>query len=225
MLTAVLLTAPAITGCTAQPGMVPKPANLVYAPPSLDKTKKYPLFVVLNPAGDSWSHMQLLTKLADEHQWILAGDDSYRNGQDMESMRPAVMETIRKVRQSYPVDPNNIFIGGISGGAMGAYYFVYKDPNLFKGIIANTGMMPWASDAPANGAMPTDFPWKKNIVMLASPEDFRFKAMLRNRTELQQRAWNIKWIEFPGGHTAAPETYYDEAFGWLSKQPNATTAN
>jgi hypothetical protein len=41
--------------------------------------------------------------------------------------------------------------------------------------------------------------------------------MKRDRAFLEARGWVAKWIEFPGGHTIAPASAYEEAAAWLEK--------
>jgi predicted esterase len=193
--------------------------DLVYIPKNLSKTTKYPLLVILSPSGNPRSHIKLIAPAAEKHQWIIVGDDCFKNGQPFEKSIPHIMQTIQKAQSSYPVDPNRIYAGGLSGGAMGSYYLAFMQPQLIRGIIANTGMMPFASDPPHNQPMPTNFPRSKPIVMLASPTDFRYQAMKNNKATLESLGWRVNWIEFQGGHTFAPAQCYETAIGWLSIHP------
>ena len=196
-----------------------RPKDLIYAPKTLMRTKKYPLLLILSPDGEPWPQMKRLCAVADKYQWIVIGDDSFRNGLPMTSWLPHVCQTIRYAQEHYPVDRDRVYAGGISGGAMGSYFLTYKQPDLIRGIIANTGMMPFGSDPPADEPFPEDFPKNKPIVMLASPADFRYQAMTRNKLDLEKLGWKVKWIEFADGHTQAPVQCYETALIWLNQQP------
>ena len=56
---------------------------------------------------------------------------------------------------------------------------------------------------------------KKSNRDLASPSDFRYQEMKRDRTFLEILGWKTKWIEFQGGHRIAPAASYDQAARWL----------
>ncbi len=55
------------------------------------------------------------------------------------------------------------------------------------------------------------------MVFLASPTDFRYNEMKRDRGFLESHGWKTKWIEFTGGHTLAPYEIYEQAAQWLEK--------
>ena len=42
--------------------------------------------------------------------------------------------------------------------------------------------------------------------MLSSKTDFRYEEMARDREFLEGFAWDVKWIEFDGGHKIAPDS-------------------
>jgi len=62
-----------------------------------------------------------------------------------------------------------------------------------------------------------NYPEGKIAVFLASPTDFRYGEMKRDRSFLEQHHWKIDWIEFAGGHRLAPAAAYEQAAGWLEE--------
>ncbi len=193
--------------------------DLLYVPKTLSRTSKSPLLLVLSPTGDPRWHIQLLKPIAEKCRWILVGDDYFKNGVDMNLCLPHILQTIQNVQSRYPIDSQKIYSCGLSGGAMGSYLLAQMRPDLIHGIIANTGMMPYVSDHPFDGSLPANFPRGKSVAMLASPTDFRYQAMIKNKATLESLGWKIKWIEFQGGHTLAPAECYESAIAWLSQQP------
>ena len=83
-------------------------------------------------------------------------------------------------------------------------------PHLVSAVVINTGMM-------EESFMTADYPSEKLAVFLASPTDFRYKEMQRDRAFLESHRWKTKWIEFPDGHTLAPDNLCEQAAQWLEE--------
>ena len=92
---------------------------------------------------------------------------------------------------------------------MGSHTFSYLHPEQVAGIIVNTGMMHSFYKAQPN------YPQKKKVAFLASPTDFRYGEMKSDRRFLEKLGWQVKWLEFAGGHKHAPEQVRKEALTWL----------
>ncbi len=117
---------------------------------------------------------------------------------------------LNDVEKKYNVDTNRIIFAGFSGGGMGAHAFSKFYPGRVYGVVVNTGMM-------EDTFMTEDYPREKHAVFLASPTDFRYNQMKRDQAFLESHGWNVKWIEFAGGHAAAPDSSYEQAAEWLEK--------
>jgi len=50
-----------------------------------------------------------------------------------------VLDLIQHVRSLYPVDPNRVFLAGLSNGAIGAYLTAMFNPDYFAGVIPIAG--------------------------------------------------------------------------------------
>jgi predicted esterase len=116
------------------------------------------------------------------------------------------------------VDKSRIIATGLSGGGMASHYLAYAHPELFAAVIINTGMM--AEDQPTWPHPPRG----KIAVFLASPTDFRYEQMKKNRLFLESLGWKTHWIEFPGGHRLAPSAVLEDAAEWLSLEFQKTAA-
>ena len=96
---------------------------------------------------------------------------------------------------------------------MQSHSFSFHYPGLISAIVINTGMM---DDYYINRV--SSYPKRKIAVFLASPTDFRYNEMKRDRNFLEKLEWKTKWIEFTGGHVLAPDSAYQEAAAWLAEQ-------
>lgn len=181
---------------------------LVYLPDDLEAEKKYPLVFALSPGGDALSMISTWAAVAGKHHWIIAASKKFRNGQEFGPSLKEIEAELNDVEGAYAIDTTRVIFTGISGGGMGAHAVARYYPSRVRAIAVNTGMM-------HASFMTGVFPEGKTVVFLASPTDFRYGEMKRDRSFLEQHHWKIRWIEFAGGHTLAPAAVYEEAAGWL----------
>lgn len=183
---------------------------LVYVPDSLPAGRKVPLVFALSPGADAGSMIRVWAPVAERHGWLVAASKEFRNGVAWEILTPQVMAELDAVERAYPVDQGKVVFTGLSGGAMGSLGITYYHPARVAALVLNTGKMEEAF-------MDAKYPRGKRAVFLASPGDFRYQEMKRDRAFLDARGWTTTWIEFAGGHTFAPEAAYQAAAEWLEK--------
>ena len=135
-------------------------AYRVYAPQNLEKTKKYPLLVLLHGGGGTGKGMPRLARggfeaLADAKGAVLAypdGLDKNWNDYRADKSRKAQRENIDDVAfltamldaigKAYPVDPSRVYAAGISNGAMMSYALACRAADRFAAIAPVAGAMP-----------------------------------------------------------------------------------
>lgn len=183
---------------------------LVYIPDSLPTGKKIPLIFALSPGADAGAMIRTWAHVAETHGWIVAASKEFRNGVAWEIVMPQVMAELDAVERDYPVDLNRVAFTGLSGGAMGSHAVAGLHPDRVRAIVLNTGMM-------LEEFMVADYPRNKLAVFLASPTDFRYGEMHRDRKFLDAHGWTTTWIEFQGGHRLAPPATYEAAAAWLEQ--------
>ncbi len=193
------------------------PSFEVYLPKGLDYNRKHPWVLGLSPGGNGKDLIPVWKNACDKFQWILVASNDSRNGVFFSEEWPLLAKTLEIMKAKYPVDPARLYATGLSGGGMVAHFISYNYPESIRGIIVNTCMIheefydPKITD-------PDSYPKNKIAVFLASPTDFRYNEMQRDKKFLESRGWKTKWIEFEGGHTWAPPEKYVEAVTWLSEQ-------
>ncbi len=189
----------------------------VYVPAPLDASRKHPLVLAFSPGGNGRELLPVWKEACDRFQWILFASNNYRNGHQSDRDAALQLETLELAKREYPIDASRIYAAGLSGGGMKAEDMIADHPDVFRGVVVNTGMMPhhWPGNDPLDAA---HFPRGKLAVLLASPTDFRYREMQEDRATLEGFGWKVRWMEFPGGHGYAPPGVYAEAAAWLTQQ-------
>ena len=185
----------------------------VYVPAEIDYNKKYPLIIAFSPGANARGMVNLWKDISDKYNWIIFASKRFRNGLYFSTIMPQVYSDLKEILSTLPVDESKEIATGFSGGGMGAHSFSFFYPELISAVVVNTGMM----QVSFTGAK-EQYPRDKFVVFLASPTDFRYDEMKRDRKFLEGLGWEIKWIEFKGGHRIAPGPVYKEAAEWLKQE-------
>ncbi|MFA5270803.1 MAG: hypothetical protein WC412_00485 [Candidatus Omnitrophota bacterium] len=188
------------------------PKYILYLPKGVQTTQAYPLVMALSPSADAQGMINLWSPAADKFKWIILASKEFKNGIDMNQSLAGLADSFKAVCGQFPVDKAKIIITGFSGGAMGAHAFSYTYPSMVSAIIVNTGMInDYYLEKKSN------YPRHKIAAFLASPTDFRYKEMKRDKEAMDSLGWITKWIEFDGGHRLAPLPVYLEAANWINE--------
>jgi predicted peptidase len=120
-----------------------------YAPTRLEPGKLYPLVLYLHGSGDTVSRDNYWYKASIQHEnpvFVLApkcvnGNQGWgntwssRHSPEM-SKSLALLDSLAK---KYPIDPNRLYIYGISMGGFGVFSVLQKNPGKFAGAYAICG--------------------------------------------------------------------------------------
>ena len=185
-------------------------AYLVYRPAGLPAGKRYPLVFALSPTGDAPSLISTWSAVADKHRWIVVASKEFKRGNKLSASFAHIEATLQEVGRSFPVDHHRVIFAGFADGGMAAHAIAQFRPDCVRAIIVNTAMI-------QPSFLADDYPLGKTAVFLASPTDFRFNDMKRDRDFLENRGWKTLWVEFAGGHSVAPVDVYEQAATLLAK--------
>jgi predicted esterase len=204
----------------AQGKVVEKPGGLVYLPDSLQEGRRYPIVFAFSPSGDAGQLIRFWRPVADQNHWIIFASKEFRNYIDMNALYPVMKSRVDTALAQLPADKSRVVFTGMSGGGSFSHAMNFEYPGLASALIVNTGRI-W-EDVLERALEQPNANWgnsRKLIVFLASPGDFRYQEMQRDRQLLAQRGWKVQWIEFPGGHVHAPQSVYEQAIQWITAQP------
>ena len=181
---------------------------LVYLPDGWKAEESAPLVFALSPSADAIGMISTWAPVAEKHHWIIAASKEFHNGQEFGAALLRIEAELGDVEGRFNIDRGRVIFTGFSGGGMGAHAFAKFYPDRVSALVINTGMMEISF-------MTADYPQEKVAVFLASPTDFRYTEMQRDRDFLARHGWRTKWIEFSGGHVLAPAEVYEQAADWL----------
>ena len=190
---------------------------LLYLPQGFDNSTTHSLVVALSPTADAGSMIRTWKNIADRHQWIVYASKKSQNGIPIGPIMKSTVSDLNELENEYSVNKSRIIFTGFSGGAMGSHAFSFYYPKIVWAVVANTGMIDELYYT--NKTYLFFYPKNKIAVFLASPTDFRYEQMKKDKIFLDSLGWKTKWIEFTGGHIIAPEEAYEEAADWLDEIP------
>jgi phospholipase/carboxylesterase len=121
---------------------------------------------------------------------------------------------VKEVLDGYPIDRSNLFLLGFSMGSMLSFSLALTRPELFRGVIANSGYVPEGTDLVLrwNELASTAF------FIAHGTFDPVIPVGLGRRTRDQFQTSNASWVyrEYPMGHEISPESLTDAA-QWLKE--------
>jgi predicted esterase len=182
----------------------------IYIPTGIPRQTLAPLVVGFSPGGNADEVINTWKDVAEKYKWIILASKNFRNGVNPSAVFEKVKQEIDSGVSGLPIDKKKVIASGLSGGGMGSHMFSFHFPNLVSGIVVNTGMI-----EEYYFSKKEVYPHEKLAVFLASPTDFRYQEMKRDRLFLESLGWKTKWIEFEGGHRMAPASSYVQAARWL----------
>jgi len=196
-----------------KPEIIDNSKYILCVPEGIDISKKYPLVVALSPSADAESMIKTWQDVSNKYKWIIFASKENRNEINLIEFIPELATLIEEISSEFPVDRSKIIATGLSGGGMSAHAFCFSYPKLISAVVVNTGITHEYYRERIN-----EYPRGKLVVFLASPTDFRYEEMKRDRDFLENLGWKVKWVEFKGGHKIAPSSAYEETAEWLQGQ-------
>jgi pimeloyl-ACP methyl ester carboxylesterase len=110
--------------------------------PDYDPAKRYPLLVTLHGrSGSAESQMALWSADArkEEGLFVLAPDAGKGGWGRSRLGFGNVLGPLRQALELYPIDPDRVFLDGVSMGGNGSFQFATYFPDLFAGVAPRAG--------------------------------------------------------------------------------------
>ncbi|MHC4517978.1 MAG: prolyl oligopeptidase family serine peptidase [Planctomycetota bacterium] len=202
----------------------------VYVPSDYTKDTAYGLLAWVG-AGDRGDVPQDFAALMDEHKLIWVGAHGSGNRHNVPGRRMALaLDGVHNMRRMYNIDPNRIYVSGISGGGRVASILAMHYPDVFAGGIFVVGVEYWeaiaATGRPGHVWKPIPKPQAKYLAM--ARERGRYVLLTgdhdsnRRQTKdyyeygYKKKLRHVLYIQVPGmGHAMPPAQWYEKAIVFL----------
>ena len=186
--------------CEADPAL----SYALYLPRGYTPARAYPVIFAFDPGARGRVPVERYQAAAEQYGYIVAGSNNSRNGSPVTGQAATAMTT--DVMTRFHVDPNRIYLAGMSGGARVAFAVAMPNASQIAGVIASSAGYP---DAEPRKTMP--FP----IFATAGTEDFNHLEMRRLDAALTTPH---RLVIFEGGHAWLSSELAIEAVEWMEVQ-------
>jgi len=137
------------------------------------------------------------------------------DGVQLEAALEQIDHFIRELLESYPIDPQKLFLMGFSQGSMISMSFLLSRPRRIAGVIAQSGYIPLQSGIRVDAAGVRGKP----VIMTHGYEDSRMPLewSRQSRDFLLQHGVNVEYHNFHMDHAITSESLGAIKL-WLEKQ-------
>lgn len=179
-------------------------------PPGFSADKKYPVLILFSAGGNGRGILDSFREAVAHVGWIGVGCDGFKNKMDEDLGREMFAEALPDIEKRLPIDPDRMYLGGMSGGAWRAYHVSAWFDRNWKGILACGG---WLGGEEYYNLK---YPRKMAVAMINGDKDSGANSWSgRDSKVLDRRGCRVKVFDFPGGHAIAPAEVLKEAIAWV----------
>jgi pimeloyl-ACP methyl ester carboxylesterase len=114
----------------------------IYVPAATPPPQGYGLLVWIPPWNEP-THPRIWRPPLDRFGLIfVAADNSGNEASILDRRLPLAVLAVENVRARFHIDPNRIYVGGLSGGSRAAQVAAMAYPDVFRGALLNAGSEP-----------------------------------------------------------------------------------
>lgn len=180
----------------------------VYYPSNYSSSSPPPLIILFSASGQGKAFLGQFTESCETMGWVGVGCDTFRNGVDDSIQDPLFTDLLPIIEKTVLHNPERLYLGGISGGAMRALGYTSKFDRPWKGVISCGGWL----------GKEYDFEYRKNMAVawVNGDNDKNANSWMENDSAvLKKRGCKTKAFHFPGGHEVGPPATITEAMKWV----------
>jgi pimeloyl-ACP methyl ester carboxylesterase len=182
----------------------PAQTYALYIPSRYSGDRTWSLLIGLHPAARGRAMVEKYVAPADRYGYIVAGSNASRNGPLAVSLA-ALQAMLRDLGSRFAIDPQRVYLTGLSGGARVALQVALAG-NDIAGVIASSAGYP-DSEPRASVAFP--------LFATTGTEDFNYVEMRR----LDRKLTSAHFLAiFNGGHALPPDDVAMDAIEWMELQ-------
>ncbi len=180
----------------------------VYRPSNYDGDNPPPMIIMFSPGGNGKGMLGQVTAACEELGWVGVGCDVFKNGADDELLKEKFAVLLPHIEKTVQHNPERLYTGGMSGGALRAYQYTAAFKRPWKGVLAFGGWL--------GGATSLDCPRKMAVAIVNGDGDEAANSHNDSvQAILEGRRCKVEIFQFPGGHVVAPPEVILKAMRWI----------
>ena len=187
----------------------PDQSYALYLPSNYSPDRKWPILYAFDPGARGKVPVEHFSEAAEKYGWIVVGSNTSRNGplpQSVDAWNAMSVDTHGR----FAIDPERIYVTGLSGGARAAIGIVTLCHDCAAGVIACSAGFPVGVE-PAS-SMHFAFFGTTGV------DDFNFSEMRTLDKPLQKAGIKHHIQVFDGAHEWAPAPVATMAVEWMELQ-------
>ena len=189
----------------------------VYRPSKSPPEEKLPMFILFAPNGDANRFLPRFIEMAEAVKCTIVCSPVFRNTRDNPALETEMLERFRQllpvIEKNVAHDPNQMFMGGTSGGACRAYHYAAQVPHPWAGIFAHGGWL--------GGKDYYNLPYPPNlrVAMINGNNDAAANSWVEKDSKvLTEHGDTVVVLSFEGAHQIPPAAVQIKAAEWLLKR-------
>ncbi len=204
----------------------------VYVPEDYHPNIPYGLLVWVSPGDDGGIHPKGWKNILNQHKLIWIGADNSGNDKDIYTRRISLaLDAAYNMQKRYKIDPNRVYIAGLSGGGRVSSMMAFHYPDVFAGGIFMIGVNYWQRmEVPSKPGYfyPASFA-KPDIHYLSHAGKYGRYVFLTGDTDMNREQTycyyemgykkylnHALYIQVPGmGHESPPADWFEKAVEFL----------
>ena len=192
--------------CRDDPGQ----SYALFLPEAYEEGRDWPILYVLDARQDGLAAARLFVPAAKRFGYIVASSNNSRSDSGMDVNLEAMGAIWRDTQARLAINPNRVYVTGLSGTARAACYMADMAPGTVAGVIAcAAGFSP--ARAPHSGL-------KFAIYGIVGTTDFNYQEVQALGDRLLELGVPHRMEEFVGGHEWPPPGPRLRALEWLEIQ-------
>jgi predicted esterase len=185
----------------------------VYEPSSVQGISRRPLMILINAGPKGMRYLLRHMEAAEATSMTIIAMDRYGNShtiEEAENNLTRFLELLPQIEATVAHDPQQIYIGGISGGALRAINWANAIERPWKGVYWNGGWLGYDKNLLKEYR-------KMKVIVVNGNNDRGANHYLRKRDLdiLLENDLEVGIIAFEGGHQIPPQEHQIMAFQWL----------
>jgi hypothetical protein len=211
----------------------------VYVPAGYTGEKAYGLLVFVNPHPSGRPPGQYLEAL-DKHRLIYVGANRTGNDRFVRQRMALALDGAANMKRRYNIDPERVYVSGISGGGRIASMLGVGFPDVFKGGVYIIGcnfyktLKSTEHKVPGTDKLgfytrsydppPAEFfraarERSGHVLITGDSDENREQTWLNYQGFVRDRFEHVTYYQVPGmGHQPPPADWFDEALAFLDRR-------